>query len=298
MKASCRDFNAVLLPSNQDCCGLLQRYWELPPTNGSLVVLLRVTYTAWELSFRKSCWDLVLSVLQIGLQLVRRNDDPFSQCLKKKSNNNQSVAQLKEQQLAVLSVIRTCAILTNLSELTEIVEKVKMVDGEGPFRPTIPTESCPKTMILLMERCWSEDPNDRPDASCVIKELRIVNGGKWVGYQFSFIVFMRAAWTLNISDNRSKLLYWITKIFLFEVFWPYLAIMALGVQLNWVNVRCSISTGRSTSWTRWCHSWRNMPATLKTSLEKGPSSWQRRNAKRIHCSIRCYQGDFDDVLWW
>lgn len=31
-----------------------------------------------------------------------------------------------------------------------------------PFRPAIGRRDCPEDLIELMERCWSDNPDDRP----------------------------------------------------------------------------------------------------------------------------------------
>ncbi|OTF80151.1 Guanylate cyclase-like protein, partial [Euroglyphus maynei] len=47
-------------------------------------------------------------------------------------------------------------------EPTEILDRVKM-GGEVPFRPVVHCEDCPHNLIKLMETCWSENPDSRPD---------------------------------------------------------------------------------------------------------------------------------------
>ena len=47
-------------------------------------------------------------------------------------------------------------------EPTEILDRVKM-GGEVPFRPVVNCEDCPRNLIKLMETCWSENPDIRPD---------------------------------------------------------------------------------------------------------------------------------------
>jgi ankyrin repeat protein len=42
------------------------------------------------------------------------------------------------------------------------------------LRPTIPT-TCPPQLSCLMERCWDDDPNNRPSFQDIVQELRIMN---------------------------------------------------------------------------------------------------------------------------
>nr|XP_027201054.1 atrial natriuretic peptide receptor 1-like isoform X2 [Dermatophagoides pteronyssinus] len=50
----------------------------------------------------------------------------------------------------------------NSLEPTEILDRVKM-GGEVPFRPVVNCEDCPRNLIKLMETCWSENPENRPE---------------------------------------------------------------------------------------------------------------------------------------
>ena len=53
--------------------------------------------------------------------------------------------------------------------------------GEEPYRPKIFDAGDPEkehSMAALMQRCWQEDPHDRPEVSYVIKQLQKANGGK------------------------------------------------------------------------------------------------------------------------
>lgn len=59
-----------------------------------------------------------------------------------------------------------------------------MVAGETkPYRPVLPdisgTDTNPEIVGLIQE-CWAENPDDRPDFDGVRKRLRVMNKGKWV----------------------------------------------------------------------------------------------------------------------
>ena len=45
--------------------------------------------------------------------------------------------------------------------LADKVAKVK-AGHMPPFRPTTASLDCPAAMISLIERCWAENPHDRP----------------------------------------------------------------------------------------------------------------------------------------
>jgi len=61
----------------------------------------------------------------------------------------------------------------------------RLCDVEMPvFRPENSIENAdsemPKTVELIMQRCWSEKPNDRPEFEQVVKLIKRINKGKWV----------------------------------------------------------------------------------------------------------------------
>ncbi|RWS26290.1 atrial natriuretic peptide receptor 1-like protein, partial [Leptotrombidium deliense] len=56
----------------------------------------------------------------------------------------------------------------------EIVENVR--NGQKPpFRPCLQGEDCDEEVIQLMQRCWSEDPLDRPDFQALKPIIRKLN---------------------------------------------------------------------------------------------------------------------------
>ena len=64
----------------------------------------------------------------------------------------------------------------------DIIEKVKEIKTE-PFRPDQPklidNDANPE-ILKLMEKCWEEDPAARPDISHVLKQLKVINRGRYV----------------------------------------------------------------------------------------------------------------------
>ncbi|XP_038624938.1 atrial natriuretic peptide receptor 1 [Tachyglossus aculeatus] len=56
----------------------------------------------------------------------------------------------------------------------EIVERVS-VGEQPPFRPWLGSQSPPEELGPLMQRCWAEDPNDRPDFQHIRLQLRRFN---------------------------------------------------------------------------------------------------------------------------
>lgn len=65
-----------------------------------------------------------------------------------------------------------------ISNISDIIERVKNPTTRVPFRPHIPTQSCDSRKAKLMSDCWAENPSERPDFSAIQRELKILNGGK------------------------------------------------------------------------------------------------------------------------
>ncbi|XP_015786480.1 atrial natriuretic peptide receptor 1 isoform X2 [Tetranychus urticae] len=59
----------------------------------------------------------------------------------------------------------------------EIVENVKNSPKPG-FRPNIQNDACDDEVIQLMQRCWSEDPVDRPDFQALKSVIRRLNSNE------------------------------------------------------------------------------------------------------------------------
>ena len=52
----------------------------------------------------------------------------------------------------------------------EIIARV-VNDGARPDLNKIPPE-CPKELVIIMQRCWAQNPEDRPDLNIIIKALK------------------------------------------------------------------------------------------------------------------------------
>ncbi|KAL5007127.1 hypothetical protein ScPMuIL_015933 [Solemya velum] len=62
-------------------------------------------------------------------------------------------------------------------EPKEIIERVRA--GETPpFRPKINEDQCPRDLLRLVCRCWSETADDRPDFHYILRSLKMLQGGK------------------------------------------------------------------------------------------------------------------------
>ncbi|XP_021348353.1 atrial natriuretic peptide receptor 1-like [Mizuhopecten yessoensis] len=60
----------------------------------------------------------------------------------------------------------------------EIIKKVKaQPDKNIPFRPIVPMASCSKELHFLMQTCWSEEWEDRPNFDMVASSFRKINSG-------------------------------------------------------------------------------------------------------------------------
>ena len=58
-----------------------------------------------------------------------------------------------------------------LSVCSEIISRVRA--GEAPaFRPRVEREDCDRQLYALMERCWAQQPAERPSFADVSKDIR------------------------------------------------------------------------------------------------------------------------------
>jgi hypothetical protein len=53
----------------------------------------------------------------------------------------------------------------------EIIARVAARENP-PFRPVVGTRDCPEELAELMERCWSESPDDRPTFEMIRSIIR------------------------------------------------------------------------------------------------------------------------------
>jgi hypothetical protein len=51
---------------------------------------------------------------------------------------------------------------------------VKQIRKHG-LRPKLP-ESCPRRLAFLIQRCWEDKPDERPNFSEICRELRYIKG--------------------------------------------------------------------------------------------------------------------------
>ncbi|XP_041363434.1 receptor-type guanylate cyclase Gyc76C-like [Gigantopelta aegis] len=58
----------------------------------------------------------------------------------------------------------------------EIINKVKIPDQE-PFRPDTAPLTCESFIIVCMQECWSQSPDDRPDFKSVWNKLKLMRTG-------------------------------------------------------------------------------------------------------------------------
>ncbi len=62
----------------------------------------------------------------------------------------------------------------------EIIEQVQQL-RQTPVRPELPKlvdNDADPAILTLMQRCWAEDPGDRPDATHILKDLKLINKGR------------------------------------------------------------------------------------------------------------------------
>ncbi|XP_033105944.1 atrial natriuretic peptide receptor 1-like [Anneissia japonica] len=55
----------------------------------------------------------------------------------------------------------------------EIIEQVQY--GKAAFRPTLQRDLCPNDLFSLVDRCWAEEPSDRPDFDAIRSVVRKFN---------------------------------------------------------------------------------------------------------------------------
>lgn len=53
----------------------------------------------------------------------------------------------------------------------EIIARVAARENP-PFRPVVGTRDCPEELAELMERCWSDNPEDRPTFEMIRSIIR------------------------------------------------------------------------------------------------------------------------------
>ena len=121
-------------------------------------------------------------------------------------------------ELNVLIVKYTCFnCLMYLFSISDIYEKV--TKGIKPFlRPTIEEFDCPNDeLAALIRRCWSEDPNERPDFQTLKSLIRKLNRSVWSHVRLSWylifpvhfdvtLICMSVCFQWYLSDNKSPLL--------------------------------------------------------------------------------------------
>lgn len=59
-------------------------------------------------------------------------------------------------------------------QLTDVPSIVKRISAQEtpPFRPCLAGHDCPPDLMELMEKCWSENPEDRPSFSSIRSTIR------------------------------------------------------------------------------------------------------------------------------
>ncbi|XP_060079814.1 atrial natriuretic peptide receptor 1-like [Ylistrum balloti] len=75
-------------------------------------------------------------------------------------------------------VIRGCPFDEMDYSTDEIIKKVQShPDKNVPFRPIVPVTSCSKELHFLMQTCWSEESEDRPNFDTVASSFKKINSG-------------------------------------------------------------------------------------------------------------------------
>jgi atrial natriuretic peptide receptor A len=77
----------------------------------------------------------------------------------------------------------------NNMDPTDIVKQLT-VKSSPPLRPKLPADACDKKWLHLMEECWQEDADKRPNYEKIKPMLKDINGGK----------------NVNVIDNMIKML--------------------------------------------------------------------------------------------
>lgn len=62
-------------------------------------------------------------------------------------------------------------------EISDIIALVRCSD-DPPFRPIVSKGTCIKELQDLMQKCWSDDPDDRPDFGQIKQDMRVINRGQ------------------------------------------------------------------------------------------------------------------------
>ncbi len=67
------------------------------------------------------------------------------------------------------------------------------------FRPTIPDKACNDLWMTLMEKCWAEEPEQRPSFTQILSMIRDINGGETLRLADSLIQRLEVH-TANLED--------------------------------------------------------------------------------------------------
>ncbi|XP_023214521.1 atrial natriuretic peptide receptor 2-like, partial [Centruroides sculpturatus] len=62
-------------------------------------------------------------------------------------------------------------------DISDIIALVRSSD-DPPFRPIISKGTCIKELQDLMQNCWADDPDNRPDFGQIKQDMRIINRGQ------------------------------------------------------------------------------------------------------------------------
>lgn len=144
--------------------------------------------------------------------------------------------------------------------LAEIVQKVR--NSQKPFfRPSIDIGVHSEELAVLMERCWAQEPAERPDFSQIKIFIRRFN--KWVVGVWGWWHWVGVGTAMDGSGACG------------------------GTPLPAVPTDCTLA-GREApaSWTTCCHAWSSMPTTWRSWWKRGHRPTWRRSARRRTSSTR------------
>ncbi|XP_052065490.1 atrial natriuretic peptide receptor 1-like [Mytilus californianus] len=87
------------------------------------------------------------------------------------------------------------------NEVIDTVDIIARVASKEkpPYRPNFASDDCPISLHKLMVMCWTEDPENRPEFSAVLKQIRKQTGGSEDDLIDSLLRRMER-YTLNLED--------------------------------------------------------------------------------------------------
>lgn len=157
----------------------------------------------------------------------------------------------------------------------EIVDRVAL--GEWPYlRPSLNTQSHSEELGLLMQRCWAEEPSDRPEFNHISLLLRKQNRSVF-SHSLCHVVFSRSKSHVTVLLAHGKSWFFCHYTTLFHllpasdsfhsfVLYANLSFSSKDDLTFIVHFFLLLTSGSTevTSWTIFCPAWSSTPITWRS----------------------------------